>query len=283
MFGFGVWGSCDRWSFRASGRRLTFFLLRQRSKGKEERRPWSTGLRQVPLRPTRFGRGQSTSSRMAHRPGRNSSRCALLKHPRPLSAQTCVCSASPQGPGKRHGMTSGSLFQTLFRVSNLGVRRFPRPVDSAEQRGLRGKGEDRLRPMGRVPQRPREDRVAQRTLRRALTPGRLFFCVLSFWRSKKCGTPGAKPPSHEERKPKIPWSCPRFHPGFTQNPAIESADQPGPGAIPLVLMPPLRRQLLPHPPRPQAAGRQSPESTLPKSIIPDDVIRFVPLAMYCTN
>ena len=191
-----------------------------------------------------------------------------LKQSSPFIRPNLRCSASHKGPGKRHGTTSGSLFQTLFRVSSLGVRRFsPSRRQRRATEGFaeiaRGLSEARRAEFRSA----REDRVAQGTLRsRALTPGRLFFAYFLLAKQKKVRrTASAKPHRRTSAKPKyrgLSPVSPRFPP---QNPAIESADQPRPRRDSAGLN-------APHPPPPTSSasaasprppGRQSPESTLP--------------------
>ena len=110
-----------------------------------------------------------------------------LRQSSPFFRPNLRCSASHKGPGKRHGTTSGSLFQTLFRVSSLGVRRFsPSRRQRRATEGFaeiaRGLSEARRAEFRSA----REDRVAQGTLRsRALTPGRLFFAYFLLAKQKK--------------------------------------------------------------------------------------------------
>ena len=140
-----------------------------------------------------------------------------LKQSSPFIRPNLRCSASHKGPERRHGTTSGSLFQTLFRVSSLGVRRFsPSRRQRRATEGFaeiaRGLSEARRAEFRSA----REDRVAQGSLRsRALTPGRLFFAYFLLAKQKKVRrAASAKPHRRTSAKPKyrgLSPVSPRFY------------------------------------------------------------------------
>ncbi len=122
----------------------------------------------------------------------------------------------PKGPERRHGTTSGSLFQTLFRVSSFGVRRFS---PSRRQRRATEGFAERARGLseGRSPEfrSAREDRVAQGTGEAGADAGSPSFCLLFLGEARKSKARRKRetPPSHE-RKTQIPWSVPGLVPGL---------------------------------------------------------------------
>ena len=151
-----------------------------------------------------------------------------LKQSSPFFRPNLRCSASHKGPGKRHGTTSGSLFQTLFRVSSLGVRRFsPSRRQRRATEGFaeiaRGLSEARRAEFRSA----REDRVAQGTGEAGADAGSPSFCLLFLGEARKSKARRKRetPPSYE-RKTQIPWSvpsfipvvCPQFHPHPVSSP-----------------------------------------------------------------
>ena len=272
MFCFGVWGSCDGWFSRLRRALLSFASPKEskQRKGDPGRRPATRG----PLRYSVWAGSPQEYYFPMLRIAQGAAELAAtrLKQSSPFFRPNLRCSASHKGPGKRHGTTSGSLFQTLFRVSSLGVRRFsPSRRQRRATEALAEKGRGLSEGVARVPQPPPTTSSAGNPAQQGADAGSPFLCVLSFGEAKESAARRKRetPPSHE-RKTQIPWSvpsftCPRFHPGFTQNPAIESADQPRPRRDSAGLN-------APHPPPPTSSasaasprppGRQSPESTLP--------------------
>ena len=111
---------------------------------------------------------------------------AGLRQSSPFIRPNLRCSASHKGPGKRHGTTSGSLFQTLFRVSSLGVRRFsPSRRQRRATEGFaeiaRGLSEARRAEFRSA----REDRVAQGTGEAGADAGSPSFCLLFLGEARK--------------------------------------------------------------------------------------------------
>src|SRR5574343_1221948 len=109
-----------------------------------------------------------------------------LRQSSPFSRPSLRCSASHKGPERRHGPTSSVLFQTLFRVSSLGVRWFS---TSHRQRRETEDFAERARELsaGRSPEfrSAREDRVAQGTRAAGTDAGSPFLCLLSFGEAKE--------------------------------------------------------------------------------------------------
>ena len=109
-----------------------------------------------------------------------------LKQSSPFIRPNLRCSASHKGPERRHGTTSGSLFQTLFRVSSLGVRRFsPSRRQRRATEGFaeiaRGLSEARRAEFRSA----REDRVAQGTGEAGADAGSPSFCLLFLGEARK--------------------------------------------------------------------------------------------------
>ena len=109
-----------------------------------------------------------------------------LKQSSPFFRPNLRCSASHKGPERRHGTTRGSLFQTLFRVSSLGVRRFsPSRRQRRATEGFaeiaRGLSEARRAEFRSA----REDRVAQGTGEAGADAGSPSFCLLFLGEARK--------------------------------------------------------------------------------------------------
>ena len=148
-----------------------------------------------------------------------------LKQSSPFIRPTLRCSASHKGPERRHGTTSGSLFQRLFRVSNLGVRRFSpsrrqrrategfaeiaRGLSEARRAEFRSALSDAQHREEVLSGCAREDRVAQGTGEAGADAGSPSFCLLFLGEARKSKARRKRetPPSHE-RKTQIPWSVP---------------------------------------------------------------------------
>ena len=204
--GLWVWRSCDGW-FSRLRRALLSSCFAKKKVSKEEGDP---GRRRALPGSLRYSVGAGAPReyffpmlRIAQ--GAAELAATRLKQSSPFFRPNLRCSASHKGPGKRHGTTSGSLFQTLFRVSSLGVRRFsPSRRQRRATEGFaeiaRGLSEARRAEFRSA----REDRVAQGTLRsRALTPGRLFFAYFLLAKQKKVRrAASAKPHSRTSAKPK---------------------------------------------------------------------------------
>ena len=123
--GLWVWRSCDGW-FSRLRRALLSSCVAKKKVSKEEGDPgrrralpgslrysvWAGAPREYFFPMLRIAQGAAELA------------ATRLKQSSPFFRPNLRCSASHKGPGKRHGTTSGSLFQTLFRVSSLGVRRF---------------------------------------------------------------------------------------------------------------------------------------------------------------
>ena len=111
---------------------------------------------------------------------------AGLKQSSPFIRPNLRCSASHKGPERRHGTTSGSLFQTLFRVSSLGVRRFS---PSRRQRRATEGFAERARGLSEARRAEfrsaREDRVAQGTGEAGADAGSPSFCLLFLGEARK--------------------------------------------------------------------------------------------------
>ena len=189
--GLWVWRSCDGW-FSRLRRALLSSCFAKKKVSKEEGDP---GRRPAARGPLRYSVWAGAAELAATR----------LKQSSPFIRPNLRCSASHKGPGKRHGTTSGSLFQTLFRVSSLGVRRFS---PSRRQRRATEGFAERARGLSEARRAEfrsaREDRVAQGTLRsRALTPGRFFFAYFLLAKQKKVRrAASAKPHRRTSAKPK---------------------------------------------------------------------------------
>ena len=197
-----AFGVLERWVSRLRRALLSFASPKEskQRKGDPGRRPATRG-------PLRYSVWAGSAELAATR----------LKQSSPFFRPNLRCSASHKGPGKRHGTTSGSLFQTLFRVSSLGVRRFsPSRRQRRATEGFaeiaRGLSEARRAEFRSA----REDRVAQGTLRsRALTPGRFFFAYFLLAKQKKVRrAASAKPHRRTSAKPKyrgLSPVSPRFY------------------------------------------------------------------------
>ena len=181
--------------FFALAARATFFLRSQR-----RRRPWSTPGCARCLALLGWGGGCGT------RPCGPQTVLAL-------SRPSLRCSASHKGPERRHGPTSSVLFQTLFRVSSLGVRWFS--TSRRQRRATEGFAE-RARGLseGRSPEfrSAREDRVAQGTRAAGADAGSPSFCLLFLGEARKSKARRQRetPRSNEYKKTK-PCSVPGLH------------------------------------------------------------------------
>ncbi len=124
-----------------------------------------------------------------------------LKQSSPFIRPNLRCSASHKGPERRHGTTSGSLFQTLFRVSSLGVRRFSpsrrqrrategfaeiaRGLSEARRAEFRSALSDAQHREEVLSGCAREDRVAQGTGEAGADAGSPSFCLLFLGEARK--------------------------------------------------------------------------------------------------
>ena len=170
--GFWGWHSCDRGVSRLR-RALLSSCFAKKKVSKEEGDP---GRRPAARGPLRYSVWAGAAELAATR----------LKQSSPFFRPTLRCSASHKGPGKRHGTTSGSLFQTLFRVSSLGVRRFsPSRRQRRATEGFaeiaRGLSEARRAEFRSA----REDRVAQGTGEAGADAGSPSFCLLFLGEARK--------------------------------------------------------------------------------------------------
>ena len=212
--GFWGWHSCDRGVSRLR-RALLSSCFAKKKVSKEEGDP---GRRRALPGPLRYSVWAGAAELAATR----------LKQSSPFIRPNLRCSASHKGPERRHGTTSGSLFQTLFRVSSLGVRRFsPSRRQRRATEGFaeiaRGLSEARRAEFRSA----REDRVAQGTGEAGADAGSPFLCVLSFGEAKESAARRKRetPPSYE-RKTQIPWSVPGF--GFFRRKRKTHKLWPGP-------------------------------------------------------
>ena len=186
MFGFGVWCSCDGWFSRLRRALLSFASPKEskQRKGDPGRRPATRG-----------------SLRYSVWAGAAELAATRLKQSSPFFRPNLRCSASHKGPGKRHGTTSGSLFQTLFRVSSLGVRRFSpsrrqrrategfaeraRGLSEARRAEFRSALSDAQHREEVLSGCAREDRVAQGTGEAGADAGSPSFCLLFLGEARK--------------------------------------------------------------------------------------------------
>ena len=170
--GLWVWRSCDGW-FSRLRRALLSSCVAKKKVSKEEGDPGRRPATRGPLRYSVW----AGSAELGASPLRQSS---------PFIRPTLRCSASHKGPERRHGTTSGSLFQTLFRVSSLGVRRFsPSRRQRRATEGFaeiaRGLSEARRAEFRSA----REDRVAQGTGEAGADAGSPSFCLLFLGEARK--------------------------------------------------------------------------------------------------
>ena len=177
------------WSagFRACGAPY-FLLLRQKKVSKEEGDPGRRRALPGPLRYSVWAGAPREYFFPMLRIAQGAAELAAtrLKQSSPFIRPNLRCSASHKGPGKRHGTTSGSLFQTLFRVSSLGVRRFsPSRRQRRATEGFaeiaRGLSEARRAEFRSA----REDRVAQGTGEAGADAGSPSFCLLFLGEARK--------------------------------------------------------------------------------------------------
>ena len=187
MFGFGVWGSCDRW-FSRLRRALLSSCFAKKKVSKEEGDPGRRPAARGPLRYSVWAGAPREYFFPMLRIAQGAAELAAtrLKQSSPCGRPNLRCSASHKGPGKRHGTTSGSLFQTLFRVSSLGVRRFsPSRRQRRATEGFaeiaRGLSEARRAEFRSA----REDRVAQGTGEAGADAGSPSFCLLFLGEARK--------------------------------------------------------------------------------------------------
>ena len=166
-----AFGVLERWVSRLRRALLSFASPKEskQRKGDPGRRPAARG-------PLRYSVWAGAAELAATR----------LKQSSPFFRPNLRCSASHKGPGKRHGTTSGSLFQTLFRVSSLGVRRFsPSRRQRRATEGFaeiaRGLSEARRAEFRSA----REDRVAQGTGEAGADAGSPSFCLLFLGEARK--------------------------------------------------------------------------------------------------
>ena len=187
MFGFGVWGSCDRW-FSRLRRALLSSCFAKKKVSKEEGDPGRRRALPGPLRYSVWAGSPREYFFPMLRIAQGAAELAAtrLKQSSPFIRPNLRCSASHKGPGKRHGTTSGSLFQTLFRVSSLGVRRFS---PSRRQRRATEGFAERARGLSEARRAEfrsaREDRVAQGTGEAGADAGSPSFCLLFLGEARK--------------------------------------------------------------------------------------------------
>ena len=171
-YGFLECRSCDRWVSRL-GRELLSSCVAKKKVAKEEGDP---------------GRRPATPGALRYSVGAGAAELgpAGLKQSSPFIRPNLRCSASHKGPERRHGPTSSVLFQTLFRVSSLGVRWFS--TSRRQRRATEGFAE-RARGLseGRSPEfrSAREDRVAQGTGEAGADVGSPSFCLLFLGEARK--------------------------------------------------------------------------------------------------
>ena len=187
MFGFGVWGSCDRW-FSRLRRALLSSCFAKKKVSKEEGDPGRRRALPGPLRYSVWAGAPREYFFPMLRIAQGAAELAAtrLKQSSPFIRPNLRCSASHKGPERRHGTTSGSLFQTLFRVSSLGVRRFsPSRRQRRATEGFaeiaRGLSEARRAEFRSA----REDRVAQGTGEAGADAGSPSFCLLFLGEARK--------------------------------------------------------------------------------------------------
>jgi len=169
--GYVDWPSCERGVSRLRRALLSFASPKEskQRKGDPGRRPATRGS-------LRYSVGAGSAELGP----------AGLRQSSPFIRPTLRCSASHKGPERRHGTTSGSLFQTLFRVSSLGVRRFsPSRRQRRATEGFaeiaRGLSEARRAEFRSA----REDRVAQGTGEAGADAGSPSFCLLFLGEARK--------------------------------------------------------------------------------------------------
>ena len=203
--GFWGWHSCDRGVSRLR-RALLSSCFAKKKVSKEEGDPGRRRALPGPLRYSVWAGSPREYFFPMLRIAQGAAELAAtrLKQSSPFIRPNLRCSASHKGPGKRHGMTSGSLFQTLFRVSNLGVRRFsPSRRQRRATEGFaeiaRGLSEARRAEFRSA----REDRVAQGTGEAGADAGSPSFCLLFLGEARKSKARRKRetPPTNE-RQPK---------------------------------------------------------------------------------
>jgi len=200
--GLWVWRSCDGW-FSRLRRALLSSCFAKKKVSKEEGDP---GRRRALPGPLRYS-VWAGAPREYFFPMLRIAQCAAelaatrLKQSSPFFRPNLRCSASHKGPERRHGTTSGSLFQTLFRVSSLGVRRFSpsrrqrrategfaeiaRGLSEARRAEFRSALSDAQHREEVLSGCAREDRVAQGTGEAGADAGSPSFCLLFLGEARK--------------------------------------------------------------------------------------------------
>ena len=199
------------WGFALAARR-TFFCFAKRKYAKKRRPGVSALLRRVPCA-TRRWRGLRNSG-------------YALRQSSPFFRPNLRCSASHKGPERRHGATSGLLFQTLFRAGCLGARWFSpsrrqrrategfaeiaRGLSEARRAEFRSALSDAQHREEVLSGCAREDRVAQGTGEAGADAGSPSFCLLFLGEARKSEARRKRetPRSNERKTHKLrpgPW------------------------------------------------------------------------------
>ena len=209
--GLWVWRSCDGW-FSRLRRALLSSCVAKKKVSKEEGDPGRRPATRGPLRYSVWAGSPQEYFFPMLRIAQGAAELAAtrLRQSSPFIRPTLRCSASHKGPEKRHGTTSCSFFQRLFRGSNLSTGRFsPSRRQRRATEALAGKGRGLSEGAARVPQPPPTMSSAGNPAQQGADAGSPFLCVLSFGEAKESAARRKRetPPSYE-RKTQIPWSVP---------------------------------------------------------------------------
>ena len=222
MFGFGVWGSCDRW-FSRLRRALLSSCFAKKKVSKEEGDPGRRPAARGPLRYSVWAGSPREYFFPMLRIAQGAAELAAtrLRQSSPFIRPNLRCSASHKGPGKasRHNLR---IYELLYLVSPCCWGRLSTGWFSPSRRQRRAtealaeKGRGLSEGVARVPQPPPTTSSAGNPAQQGADAGSPFLCALSFGEAKESAARRKRetPPSHE-RKTQIPWS----DPGFAATPA----------------------------------------------------------------
>ena len=208
--GFWGWHSCGRGVSRLRRALLSFASPKEskQRKGDPGRRPATRG----PLRYSVWAGSPQEYFFPMLRIAQGAAELAAtrLKQSSPFFRPNLRCSASHKGPERRHGATSGLLFQTLFRAGCLGARWFsPSRRQRRATEALAEKGRGLSEGAARVPQPPPTTSSAGNPAQQGADAGSPFLCVLSFGEAKESAARRKREtPRSNECKTQIPWSVP---------------------------------------------------------------------------
>ena len=216
--GFWGWHSCDRGVSRLR-RALLSSCFAKKKVSKEEGDPGRRPATRGPLRYSVWAGAPREYFFPMLRIAQGAAELAAtrLKQSSPFFRPNLRCSASHKGPEKRHGTTSGSLFQRLFRGSSLSTGRFsPSRRQRRATEALAEKGRGLSEGAARVPQPPPTTSSAGNPAQQGADAGSPFLCVLSFGEAKESAARLKREKQRlHERKTKIPWSVPGLPRGLS--------------------------------------------------------------------